>query len=130
VWEYSKKLLDHFKNPRNYGKMKNPDGVGRVGNIVCGDVLELAIKVQNNRITDARFLTFGCVAALGVSSVLTEMVKGKTVEQAKKLTPADISKEVGGLPNEKAHCAVLGFQGLKKAIEDYESKSKIKSQGV
>lgn len=122
MWKYSKKLLDHFQHPRNYGRIKNPDGKARVGNIVCGDVLELAIKVRDGKIEEAKFLTFGCIAALGVSSVLTEMVKGKTIEEAKKLTPSQISKEVGGLPHEKAHCAVLGFQGLRKAIEDYENK--------
>lgn len=126
MWEYSKKLLDNFKNPKNYGKMKNPNGIARVGNPYCGDVLELAIKVQGNKITEAKFLTFGCIAALGVSSMLTELVKGKTIEEAKKLTPADIAKEVGGLPSIKAHCAVLGFEGLKKAIEDYEKKLKAK----
>ena len=122
MFQYSQKLLDHFKNPRNYGKMKNPDGIGKVGNIVCGDLLELYIKVQSDKIVDAKFLTFGCVAALGVSSVLTEVIKGKKIEEAKKISPKDIADKVGGLPSEKAHCAVLGFEGLKKAIKDYESK--------
>ena len=120
--QYSNKLLDHFKNPRNYGKMKNPSGVGKVGNIVCGDLLEFYIKVQDNKVIDAKFMTFGCVAALGVSSVLTEIVKGKTIQEAKKITPKDIVREVGGLPREKVHCSVLGFEGLKKAIEDFEKK--------
>lgn len=124
MFKYSQKLLDHFKNPRNYGKIKNPDGKARVGNPICGDVLELSIKVKDNKIVDARFLTFGCIAALGVSSILTEMIKGKTIQEAKKITPKDIAKETGGLPSLKAHCAVLGFRGLKSAIEDYEAKNK------
>jgi nitrogen fixation NifU-like protein len=128
VWEYSKKLLDRFKNPRNYGKMKNPDGIGREGNPKCGDVMELYIKVRDNKISDIKFLTFGCIAAIGTSSVLTEMVKGKTLEEAKKITSQDLAKEVGGLPAIKIHCSVLGIQALQSAIKDYESKSKIKSQ--
>jgi len=127
MWEYSKKILDHFKNPRNYGKMKNPDGAGREGNVRCGDVLELYIKVRDNKIQDIKFLTFGCIAAISISSILTEMVKGKTIEEAKKLTAPDILKKVGILPPTKYHCSVLGIQALKAAIEDYESR--IKSQG-
>lgn len=124
MFQYSQKLLDHFKNPRNYGKMKNPDGVGREGNIHCGDVMELYIKVRDNRISDIKFLTFGCIAAIGISSMLTELVKGKTIEEAKKITSQDLAKEVGGLPPIKYHCSVLGAKALKAAIEDYEQKVK------
>jgi len=124
MFQYSQKLLDHFKNPRNYGRLENPDGVGREGNIHCGDVMELYIKVRDNRISDIKFLTFGCIAAIGTSSVLTEMVKGKTIEEAKKITSQDLAKEVGGLPPIKYHCSVLGAKALKAAIEDYEQKVK------
>jgi nitrogen fixation NifU-like protein len=130
MWEYNKKILDHFKNPRNYGKMENPDGIGREGNVRCGDVMELYIKVRDNRISDIKFLTFGCIAALGTSSVLTEMVKGKTIEEAKKITSQDLAKEVGGLPPIKIHCSVLGAKALKAAIEDYEKKSKVQSSNI
>jgi len=127
MFQYSQKLLDHFKNPRNYGKMKNPDGVGREGNPQCGDVMELYIKVRDNRISDIKFLTFGCIAAIGISSMLTELVKGKKIEEAKRLTAKDVLKEVDVLPPNKYHCSVLGIQALKAAIEDYESK--LKPQG-
>jgi len=122
MWEYSKKLLDHFQNPRNYGKMKDPDGVGREGNLQCGDILELYIKVRHNRISDIKFLTFGCIAAIGISSMLTEIAKGKTLEEAKKLTSADLVKEIGCLPPTKYHCSILGVRALRAAIEGYEKK--------
>jgi len=124
MFQYSQKLLDHFKNPRNYGRMKNPDGVGREGNPQCGDVLELYIKVKNNKITDVSFLTFGCIAAIGISSILTEVVKGKTLEEAKKITSQALLKEVGEVPSLKYHCSVLGIQALHSAIKDYESNIK------
>jgi len=124
MWEYSQKLLDHFKNPRNYGQMENPDGVGREGNPKCGDVLELYLKVRENKIQDIKFLTFGCIAAIGISSILTELVKGKAIEEAKRLTAKDVLKEVGVLPSNKYHCSVLGIQALKAAIADYEQKQK------
>ena len=122
MFKYNKKLLEHFKNPKNYGKMKNPDGVGREGNPKCGDVMEMYIKVKNGQISDTKFLTFGCVAAIGISSILTEMVRGKTLEEAKKIKPKDILKQVGEIPPVKYHCSVLGLRSLSEAISDYESK--------
>jgi len=122
VFKYSKKLLDHFKNPHNYGSMKDPDGVGREGNPVCGDVIELHIKVRDNKIEDIKFLTFGCVAAVGTSSVLTEMVKGKTLKEGKRITSQELAKEIGGLPSVKFHCSILGIKALRAAIKDYEDR--------
>lgn len=121
--QYSQKLLDHFFHPRNMGKIKNPDGVGVVGNPQCGDVLKLYIKVKNNNIVDIKFETLGCAAAIGVSSVLTEMVKGKKIEEALKIKNDDIVRELGGVPATKVHCSILGEQALKKAIEDYNRKT-------
>lgn len=123
--QYSDKLLDHFFHPRNMGKIENADGVGVVGNPNCGDVLKLYIKIKNNKISDIKFETLGCAAAIGVSSVLTEMVKGKTIEEALKVKNSDIVKELGGVPPIKIHCSVLGEQALKKSIEDWQSKNKI-----
>lgn len=120
VYNYSKKLLDHFFHPKNMGKIKDPDGVGVAGNPQCGDVLKLYIKVKNDIITDIKFETLGCAAAIGVSSVLTEMVKGKTIEEALKIKNDDIIKELGGVPPIKIHCSVLGEQALKKAIENWQ----------
>lgn len=119
---YSKKVMKHFLNPKNMGKLENPDGVGRVGNPVCGDVMELHIKVKNNRITDIKFKTLGCAAAIASSSVLTELVKNKTLEQAAKITREKIVKALGGLPEAKIHCSVLAQDALRKAIKNYKSK--------
>ncbi|MFN3301617.1 MAG: iron-sulfur cluster assembly scaffold protein [Patescibacteria group bacterium] len=124
VLNYSKKLLDHFFHPRNMGKIKNPDGVGTAGNPMCGDVLRLYIKVKDNKITDIKFETLGCAAAIGVSSALTEMVKGKTIDEALKIKNEDIVKELGGIPPIKFHCSVLGAQALEAAIKDYQKKQK------
>lgn len=121
--DYTDKVLDYFRNPRNMGKMENPDGIGKVGNPVCGDVMHIYIKVKDNRIVDCKFATFGCVAAIATSSVLTELVKGKTIEEALKITNKDVAKEVGGLPPIKIHCSLLAEEGLKAAIEDYRQKS-------
>jgi len=119
---YSEKLLDHFRNPRNFGEMKDPDGVGRAGNVVCGDVLELYIKVKDNVITNASFMTFGCAAALGTSSILTEMIKGKTIEEALEISNQTVAEQAGGLPPQKIHCSVLAEEGLKAAIDDYKKR--------
>jgi nitrogen fixation protein NifU and related proteins len=120
---YSDKLLDHFFHPHNMGKIENADGVGVVGNPNCGDVLKLYLKIKDNKIIDIKFETLGCAAAIGVSSVLTEMVKGKTIEEALKIKNNDIIKELGGVPQMKVHCSVLGEQALKKAIEDWQKKN-------
>ena len=129
---YSEKVIEHFKNPKNMGEMKNPDAVGKVGNPVCGDVLWVYLKIEKKKIKgkeeeyikDIKFQTFGCIAAIAVSSVLTEMVKGKTLEEAKKLNNNEIVKKLGGLPPIKYHCSLLGAEALHKAIEDYEKKLK------
>ncbi len=116
---YTEKVLDYFRNPRNMGKMDNPDGVGKVGNAKCGDVMHIYIKVKDNIITDCNFSTFGCVAAIATSSVLTELAKGKTIDNALKISNKDVAKELGGLPPIKMHCSLLAEEGLKSAVEDY-----------
>jgi len=121
---YTEKVKDHFLNPRNVGEIKNPDGFGKVGNPVCGDVMAIYIKVKNNRITDIKFKTFGCSAAIATSSVLTEMVKGKTIDEALKITRNDVANELGGLPAIKMHCSNLAADALREAIKDYKNKKK------
>jgi nitrogen fixation NifU-like protein len=106
------------------GRMENPDGIGKVGNPVCGDVMYIYIKVKDNKIEDIKFETFGCAAAIGTSSMITEMAKGKTLDGALKITKQDVADEVGGLPPIKMHCSVLAADGLRAAIEDYRSKKK------
>jgi nitrogen fixation NifU-like protein len=121
---YSKKVLDHFKNPRNVGKLKNPDGIGKVGNIVCGDVMYLYIKVEKNKIKDIKFETFGCTAAIATSSMITQMAKGKTLKQALDLGKKEVAKSLGGLPPVKLHCSLLASDALAEAIYNYLKKSK------
>jgi len=121
---YTEKVLDHFRNPRNMGKMENPDGVGKVGNPQCGDVMAMYIKVKDEKIFDIKFQTFGCTAAIASSSIATELVKGKTLDEALKLTRNDVAKELGGLPAIKMHCSLLATDALKAAIEDYRKKKK------
>ena len=118
-----------FKSPHNYGKIKNPDGVGEIGNPVCGDVMKIYIKVAKNRkgeevLKNIKFETFGCVAAIATSSVVTDLAKGKTLKQALKINDSKIVSALGGLPGAKLHCSVLGASALKKAIKDHESKNK------
>ena len=122
--EYTKKVLEYFRNPRNMGKIENADGIGKVGNPVCGDVMWIYIKVEGNKIIDCKFQTFGCVAAIATSSIMTELVKGKAIDEALKLSNKDVVKELGGLPDVKVHCSLLAEEGIKKAIEDYRSKQK------
>ncbi|MDI6786441.1 MAG: Fe-S cluster assembly scaffold protein NifU [bacterium] len=121
--EYSKKVMEHFENPRNVGEIKNPDGVGRVGNPACGDVMKLYIRVKDDRIIEAKFKTFGCGAAIATSSIITEMVKGKTLEDALKITKKTVVEALDGLPPIKMHCSVLAEDALKSAIEDYYKKN-------
>ena len=126
---YTKKVIKHFKNPHNYGKMKNSDGLGQVGNIICGDVLWLYIKINQNKkgeeiIKDIKFETFGCVAAIATSSIITDLVKGKTLKKALEITKEEIVDSLGGLPPIKIHCSVLAADALSEAIYDYLLKNK------
>ncbi|MGO9015074.1 MAG: Fe-S cluster assembly scaffold protein NifU [Dissulfurispiraceae bacterium] len=121
---YSQKVMDHFMNPRNVGEIPNADGVGMEGNPVCGDSMQIFIKVENDRIIDAKFRTFGCGSAIAVSSMITELVKGKTLDEALSISKETVAEELGGLPPQKMHCSNLGADALKKAIEDYRSKKK------
>ena len=120
---YSEKVMDHFRSPRNVGEIENPDGVGKVGNPVCGDIMELYIKVQEGVITDAKFKAFGCGAAIATSSMVTELVKNKTVEEALKISNRAVAEALGGLPPIKMHCSVLAEEALKKALDDYRRRS-------
>jgi nitrogen fixation NifU-like protein len=119
---YNEKVMDHFTNPRNVGEIANPDGVGEEGNPVCGDMMTFYIKVKDNRLEDVKFKTFGCGAAIAVSSMVSEMAKGRTIEEARKITPELVAKELEGLPKNKFHCSNLGAQALNKAIDDYMAK--------
>jgi len=119
---YSNKVMDHFKDPHNMGEIKDPSGIGRVGNPVCGDLMELQIKVEDNIITQAKFQTFGCTAAIATSSILTDLVIGKTIEEALKVTNNAVVDALDGLPPVKKHCSVLAEEALRKAVEDYKSK--------
>ena len=126
---YGDKVMEHFTNPRNVGEIDSPDGVGEEGNPVCGDMMTFYIKVKDNRLEDVKFKTFGCGAAIAVSSMVSEMAKGKTLEEAMKITPRSVADELEGLPKNKLHCSNLGAQALRKAIEDYLSKEKTGGKG-
>ena len=119
---YSEKVMDHFRNPRNMGEIPDADGVGNVGNPVCGDMMTIYIKVKDNRIDDIKFKTFGCGAAVATSSMITELAKGKTLEDAMKITRANVADSLDGLPPVKMHCSNLAADGLHAAIEDYYKK--------
>ena len=121
---YSKKVMDHFTNPRNVGVIENPDGYGKVGNPVCGDLMEMYIKVKNNIITDIKFKTFGCGSAIATSSMVTELAIGKNVDEALEITRNDVADELEGLPPQKMHCSNLAADALHAAIEDYKKKKK------
>lgn len=117
--DYSEKVMEHFRNPRNVGEIENPDGVGRVGNPTCGDIMELYIKVENGKIADAKFKTFGCGAAIATSSMVTELVKGKSLQDALSLSNRAVAEALGGLPPIKMHCSVLAEEALQSALADY-----------
>lgn len=121
--DYTNKVIDYFRNPHNMGKMENPNGIGKVGNTVCGDVMWIYIKVKEDVITDCSFETFGCVAAIATSSALTDLVKGKSIEEALKVTNKDVANELGGLPSMKMHCSLLAEQGFKAAVDDYRKNT-------
>ena len=125
--QYSKKVIQHFKNPRNQGRIKNADAVSQVGNLSCGDIMKIYLKISENKkgekiIKDIKFETLGCAAAISVSSALTVMAKGKTLEQAVKITKDKIVKDLGGLPPVKVHCSMLGVEAMHQAIEKYNKK--------
>jgi nitrogen fixation NifU-like protein len=119
---YSEKVMDHFQNPRNVGEIKDADGMGEVGNPVCGDMMSFYIKVKDDVLEDIKFKTFGCGAAIAVSSMVSEMAKGKTLDEALQITNESVAEELGGLPPNKMHCSNLGADALHKAIEDYRNK--------
>lgn len=126
---YSKKVMEHFMNPRNVGVIENPEGYGKVGNPVCGDIMEIFIKVKDDRIDDIKFRTFGCGSAIAVSSMVTEMAKGKTLDEAMLINREDVADELGGLPPQKMHCSNLGADALHAAVKDYWVKiGKIKPE--
>jgi len=122
--QYSQKVMEHFMHPRNVGQIENANGVGHVGNPICGDIMELYIKVKDNIIVDAKFKTFGCGAAIATSSMVTELVKGKTIEQALEISNKTVAEALDGLPPVKMHCSMLAEEALKLAIEDYRKKQK------
>lgn len=121
---YSDKVMEHFRSPRNMGEIKDADGVGTVGNPVCGDLMTIYIKVKNDKITDVKFKTFGCAAAIATSSMITELAKGKTLDEASKITRDNVANELDGLPPIKMHCSNLAADALREAIKDYRKKMK------
>ena len=125
---YSEKVMDHFMNPRNVGKIEDADGVGEVGNAKCGDIMKIYIKVNDGIITDVKFNTFGCGSAIASSSMATEMIKGKPVSEALELTNKAVAEALDGLPAHKLHCSVLAEEAIKAAIEDYEKKKAAKRE--
>jgi len=124
---YSEKVMEHFRSPRNVGEIPDADGVGKVGNPVCGDIMELSIKVEDGVIKDAKFRTFGCGAAIATSSMVTELVKGKTIEEALDISNKAVVEALGGLPPVKMHCSVLAEQALRSAIQDYLDRRKVEA---
>lgn len=126
---YTKKTIKNFLEPKNIGELKNADARADVGNMVCGDQLSFAIKVKNNRIQEVKFLSFGCASNIATASVLTQKVKGMTLEEAKKFPWQNIVKELGGLPDQKVHCSILAVEGLRKVIAEYEKKHPLKEKG-
>lgn len=126
--QYTEKVLDHFQKPRNMGQIPNASGVGEVGNATCGDIMRIYLSIENNVIIDVKFQTYGCGAAVATTSMLTELVKGKTLEEALLITNADVAEELGGLPPVKMHCSNLAADALKVAIEDYKKQQSPKGE--
>ncbi|OYD16800.1 Fe-S cluster assembly scaffold protein NifU [candidate division WOR-3 bacterium JGI_Cruoil_03_51_56] len=126
---YSEKVMDHFRHPRNVGRIEDADGIGKAGNPVCGDIMAIYIKVENDVIVDIKFETFGCGAAIATSSMVTELVKGKTIKEALKITNRTVADALDGLPPIKMHCSLLAEDGVKAAIEDYKKKQELKTKG-
>ena len=122
---YTKKTINHFLKPQNVGQLKNPDGYAQIGNMVCGDQLDFFLKVEKGRVKDVKFLSFGCASNIATASILTEKVKGMTIEEAKKYKWEKVVSDLGGLPHQKEHCSVMAVQGLRKAIADYEKNQVI-----
>ncbi|MBN1374629.1 MAG: Fe-S cluster assembly scaffold protein NifU [Dehalococcoidia bacterium] len=127
---YSEKVMQHFMNPHNVGEIQDADGIGEIGNPVCGDMMTFYIKVKDNKLEDVKYKTFGCGAAIAVSSMVSDMAKGKSLEDALQVTPSMVAKELEGLPKNKFHCSNLGAQALRKAIKDYYIKNKIDVPGL
>lgn len=119
---YTKEVMDHFSNPRNMGEIENADGIGEVGNPTCGDMMKITISVKEDSITDVKFKTLGCGAAIATSSIITEIAKGKTLEEAEQISRKDVADALGGLPDNKMHCSNLAADGLHEAIKDYRSR--------
>ena len=125
MWDYSEKVMDHYRHPRNVGTIEDADAVGTAGSLVCGDQLKIYLKIKDNIVTDAKFQTFGCGSAVASSSILTEMIIGKTIDEVRKITNKDIADELDGLPPEKMHCSVMGYEALEDALKEYKSEGYI-----
>lgn len=125
MWDYSEKVMDHYRHPRNVGTIEDADAVGTAGSLVCGDQLKIYLKIKDNIVTDAKFQTFGCGSAVASSSILTEMIIGKTIDEVRKITNKDIADELDGLPPEKMHCSVMGYEALEDALKEYKTEGYI-----